>query len=205
MYKTFIRIIAVISIVSLTFFSTRPAYAKTESKSIKSYTKSASSKKNSASATSSKSSSSSKSNSADRDSEELKAEWNEFWEKNGWAFRCYATTMGTAFLEAAGIDEDDIEFPDEAWKQDKYSISRWDDKDNYLVTVNAKILDERWTMLIVFQLEPGKDKEYLTDDDNHAVHYLLFTETYGTHEFVLCNDGYCDELLNKINDLVEGN
>ncbi len=219
MYKTFIRIIAVISIVSLTFFSTSPAYAKTDSKSIKSYTNSASSKKNSAAATSSKSSSSSKSkttnssakstssksSSADRDSEELKAEWNEFWEKNGWAFRCYATTMGTAFLEAAGIDEDDIEFPDEAWKQDKYSISRWDDKDNYLVTVNAKILDERWTMLIVFQLEPGKDKEYLTDDDNHAVHYLLFTETYGTHEFVLCNDGYCDELLNKINDLVEGN
>lgn len=219
MYKTFIRIIAVISIVSLTFFSTSPAYAKTDSKSIKSYTKSTSSKKNSAAATSSKSSSSSKSkttnssakstssksSSADRDSEELKAEWEEFWEKNGWAFRCYATTMGKAFLEAAGIDEDDIEFPDEVWKQDKYTISRWDDNENYLVTVNMKLLDVRWTMLIVFQLKPGKDKEYLTDDDIHTVHYLLFKETYGTHEYVLCNDGYCDELLNKVKDLVEDN
>lgn len=140
--KAFIRILAVISIVCLTIFNAGPAYAKTDGKSVKTYTKSVSSKKNSATANSTKSSSSSesktknssakstssksetkktsakntssKSNSADRDSEELKAEWNEFWEKNGWAFRCYATTMGTAFLEAAGIDEDDIEFPDEA-------------------------------------------------------------------------------------------
>ncbi len=205
MYKSFIRIMAALSIVSLTFFSTSPAYAKTNSKSAKTYTTSVSSKNNSSSASSTKSSSSSKSSSAGSDSEKLKAEWEEFWEKNGWAFRYYATTMGTAFLENAGIDEDDIEFPDETWKQDKYTVARWDDKENYIVTVNAKILDERWTMLIVFQLKPGKDKKYLTDDDIHTVHYLTFTETYGTNEFVLYNDGYCDELLNKINDLVEDN